>query len=74
MIGAFLDNGHITHLLIIDYKLLVTISSRFSSNSEAKASELLENHEEMFPRYYIFNCTTVSRVVKRLFTESQESI
>ena len=25
------------------------ISSRFSSNSEASASELLENHEDMFP-------------------------
>ena len=25
--------------------------SRFSSNSEANASELLENLEEMFPRY-----------------------
>ena len=24
----------------------------FFSNSEASASELLENHEEMFPRYY----------------------
>ena len=27
------------------------ISSRFSSNSEAVASELPENREEMFPRY-----------------------
>ena len=27
------------------------ISSRFSSNSEASAFELLENREEMFPRY-----------------------
>ena len=27
------------------------ISSRFSSNSEANASELLENLEEMFLRY-----------------------
>ena len=30
------------------------ISSRFSSNSEADASELLENLEEMFPWYYIY--------------------
>ena len=29
------------------------ISSRFSGNSEAFASELLENLEEMFPRYYM---------------------
>ena len=28
-----------------------SISSRFSRNSEASASELLENLEEMFPRY-----------------------
>ena len=28
------------------------MSSRFSSNSEAKASELLENLEEIFPRYW----------------------
>ena len=27
------------------------ISSRFSSNSEANASELPENLEELFPRY-----------------------
>ena len=27
------------------------MSSRFSSNSEADASELLENREEMLPRY-----------------------
>ena len=27
---------------------------RFSSNSEAFASELLANLEEMFPQYYIF--------------------
>ena len=29
------------------------ISSIFSRNSEAFASEILENIEEMFPRYYI---------------------
>ena len=28
-------------------------TSRFSSNSEANASELLENLEEMYPRYHI---------------------
>ena len=31
--------------------LFITISSRFSSNSEADASELLENLEEIFLRY-----------------------
>ena len=35
----------------------VSIYSRFSSNSEAHASELLENREEMFTRY--FNGSTV---------------
>ena len=29
------------------------ISSIFSSNSEAEASELLENIEETFPRFYM---------------------
>ena len=28
------------------------MSYRFSTNSEASASELVENHEDMFPRYY----------------------
>ena len=31
------------------------ISSRFCSNSEADASELLHNLEEMFPRYLYIN-------------------
>ena len=35
------------------YKHWRNISSRFSSSSEAIASELLENIEEMFPRYYM---------------------
>ena len=38
----------------LSYKLTVVggyISSRFSSNSEAFASELLENLEEIYPRY-----------------------
>ena len=30
---------------------VVNISSRISSNSEANASELLENIDEMFPHY-----------------------
>ena len=31
------------------------ISSRFSSNSEASASEFLEDLKEMFLRYYMHN-------------------
>ena len=31
----------------------LNISSIFSSNSEEEASELLENIEEMLPRYYM---------------------
>ena len=31
----------------------INISSRFSSNSEANASELLENLEDMFLRHYM---------------------
>ena len=37
--------------LIIESFMTCNISSIFSSNSEAFASELLENLEEMFPRY-----------------------
>ena len=36
---------------IIVYVVPSNISARFSSSSEADASELLENLEEMFPRY-----------------------
>ena len=32
----------------------MSISSRFTSNSEANASELLVNLEEMFPRYLYY--------------------
>ena len=35
------------------YKLRGNISTLFSSNSEAKASELLENIEEIFAWYYM---------------------
>ena len=35
------------------YKLQRNISSRFSKYSEANASVLLENLEEMFPQYYM---------------------
>ena len=38
-----------TDNITIEYRW--KISSRFSSNSEADASELLENLEEMFPQY-----------------------
>ena len=33
-----------------------TFFSIFFSNSEANASELLENLEYMFPRHYMLNC------------------
>ena len=39
--------------MIFYYHKWGAISSRFSSNSEASASELLENMEIMFPRYYM---------------------
>ena len=35
----------------LDYQQRGNISSRLSCNSEAFASELLDNIEEMFPRY-----------------------
>ena len=37
------------------YSLLTDNSSIFSSKSEASASDLLENIEEMFPRYYLYS-------------------
>ena len=37
------------------------ISSWFSRNSEADASELLENWKEMFPRYYMHSDVFLSR-------------
>ena len=43
-------------------------SSWFSCNSEAFASELLENHDEMYLRYYIhimFNSPTTQNCVNR---------
>ena len=54
--GVYCENVH----KIIFSRFLTTvgierenISSGFSSNSEASASELLENPEEMFHRYYM---------------------
>ena len=41
---------------IIHYSVTtINISSIFSRNSEASASEFLENLEEMFPRYFMHN-------------------
>ena len=37
--------------LYIGNKTPLKFSSKFCSNSEADASELLQNREEMFPRY-----------------------
>ena len=39
--------------MIQTYAFNSDISSMFSSNAEAFASELLENIEEMFPLYYM---------------------
>ena len=40
------------------------ISSRFSSNSEAKASELLENLEEMCSRTLEWSITKIDKFAK----------
>ena len=42
-----------TNQFVIEHQkhALCMQSSRFSCNSEANASELLENHEDMFPCY-----------------------
>ena len=46
---------HDPHPNIIDEEtFLQHLFNMFSSNSEANASELLENVEEMFPWYYYF--------------------
>ena len=45
-------------------------SSRFSSNSEADASELLENPEEMFPWYYMHS--NILRMF--IYSTTQQSI
>ena len=41
------------HVFMIYYNRSVNISLIVSSNYEEKASELLENLEEMFNRYYM---------------------
>ena len=48
-----------SHILLLYFKQLIFVyfltysnSSRFSSNSEASASELLENLKEMCPCYF----------------------
>ena len=54
----------VTHQCVIEHlNMLITspfISSRFSNNSEANASELRDNLEEMFPQYYM-DGTVISR-------------
>ena len=49
---------------------IINISSIFSSNSEAFASELLENIEEMFLQYYIhsnnFSIFTIKNINKSI--------
>ena len=44
------------------------MSSRFSSNSEAKALEVLENHEEMFSQYYMHSNICIAIYVQYMTT------
>ena len=71
------NSRRVTHQCVVKYlNLLVTslsmqyqggnISSRFSSNSEADDSELLENIGEMFPRYYISKLNYVDTQIRYL--------
>ena len=54
-------------LIVSSYGLLTTTNTedticlRFSSNSEASASELLENLEEISPRYYMNSGDVITR-------------
>ena len=41
----------VTQYYVVEGLDVLNISLRYSSNSEANASELLENLEEIFPRY-----------------------
>ena len=51
-----LDSGYFHYKFVYDsHSTISYISSRLSSNSEAFASELLENLEEMFPLHYMHN-------------------
>ena len=56
------------HLFVCDSYTMISnektlLSSQFSNNSEANASELLENCEEMFPQYckHIVICLSCSK-------------
>ena len=51
------DEGGLTLIII---KKKVNTSSQFSSNSAVPTSEILENHEEMFPPYYIHSDVVIS--------------
>ena len=64
--------SHLTHCLMIN---CLNISSRFSRNSEANASEFLENLEEKFHRYYMhsdINHTIHNTVKKKWSYNSSE--
>ena len=43
---------HITTYTCVGTDEAIRISLRFSSNSELNVSELIQNHKEMFPRYW----------------------
>ena len=60
--GNYCDNFKET---LVQYPLIILpvtrhISSIYSSNSEANASELLEHIEEMFSRYYVHGSSLIS--------------
>ena len=55
-IRSLVHNPHST-------QLRGNISSRFSINSEAFASELIENIEEMFPRSYIHSSSAMLLII-----------
>ena len=63
--GKYRHNFHfhavIGPLLANCYQWQGNNSSRLSTNSEASASELIENLEEMFPRYYSHTLLPVAR-------------
>ena len=50
----------ISSFVPVDDPLTIIIKENFPSNSEADASELLENPEEMFPRYYTHSVVCIS--------------
>ena len=46
-----MKNNQTLKVIINSLETVICMESRFSSDSEAFASELLEKHEDMFTRY-----------------------